>query len=268
MTASGFRGFPVVRAVLKARFERNFVTSRGFGCLSGAYPTFEAAAAAAPSSMAVGYDVTAAGAMYRERMNRVLLKDYPALLWLSRLMPKAHRLFDIGGHIGVMFYAYRRYLNFREDLEWTVCDVPAVVKGGEAMARERGESNLFFTTRLDDVEGSDVVLATGSLQYIERSIGDLLGSLATRPQHVLINETPTHAAREIITLQNIGVSICPYRIVRHGSILTALTTLGYELVDSWEDPVRRTGIPFVTGGDEIAYSGFYFRRIQPRRDAG
>jgi putative methyltransferase (TIGR04325 family) len=264
MTASGIlREIPVVRAVMKARFERSFVTARGFGCLSGSYPTFAAAAAAAPPRMAVGYDVTAAGAMYRERMNRVLLKDYPALLWLSRLMPKAHRLFDIGGHVGIMFYAYRRYLNFRDDLEWTVCDVPAVVKEGEAMARARDESNLSFTTRLDDVDGSDVVLATGSLQYIERSIGDLLGSLVTRPEHVLINETPTHPERDIITLQNIGVSICPYRIVRHGSILTAMTTLGYELVDSWEDPVRRTGIPFVTDGAEIAYSGFYFRRAAP-----
>ena len=264
MTASnpmaGLRDIPVVRAALKARFERNFTTGKGVGCLSGAYPTFAAAAAAAPRTMAVGYDVAAAGAMYRERMNRVLLKDYPALLWLSRVMPKAHRLFDIGGHVGVMYYSYRPYLNFREDLEWTVCDVPAVVREGEAMARDRGESNLYFTTQLDDIAGSDVVLATGSLQYIERTIGELLGSLSTRPQHVLINEMPTHPDRQIITLQNIGVSICPYRIARHGAILSAMTEVGYELVDSWEDPVRRTGIPFVTEADEIAYSGFYFRR--------
>jgi hypothetical protein len=78
---AGLRGLPVVREALKARYERNFTTDRGVGCLSGAYPTFAAAADAAPKSMAVGYDVEAAGAMYRERMNRVLLKDYPALLW-------------------------------------------------------------------------------------------------------------------------------------------------------------------------------------------
>ncbi len=256
---AGLRGIPVVRAALKARFERNFITLKGVGCLSGAYPDFAAAAEAAPKTMAVGYDIDAAGTLYRERMSRVLLKDYPALLWLSRIMPEARRLFDIGGHVGVMYYAYRRYLNFRHDLAWTVCDVPSVVRAGEAMARERNESNLFFTTRLADASGSDVVLATGSLQYIERTIGDLLASLPQKPRHVLINETPTHAEREIITLQNIGVSICPYRITRHGSIPMSMADLGYDLVDSWEDPVRRTEIPFVTGEKEIAYSGFYFR---------
>jgi putative methyltransferase (TIGR04325 family) len=261
MTASnsGLRGLPVVRSALKARFEHNFVTAKGIGCLAGAYPDFAAAIAAAPPTMAVGYDVTAAGAMYRERMNRVLLKDYPALLWLSRLMPRTRRLFDIGGHVGVMFYAYRRYLNFRDDLEWTVCDVPAVVREGAAMARENQEDHLVFTTRLDDAVDSDVILATGSLQYIERPFSELLASLPRAPEHVLINETPTHADREIITLQNIGVSICPYRIAKHGSILSSMAALGYELVDSWEDPVRRTGIPYVTEPNEIAYSGFYFR---------
>ena len=246
-------------AALKVRYERNFMTSRGFGCLSGAYPTFAAAEQAAPKSMDVGYDVQAAGSMYRERMNKVLLKDYPALFWLSRLMPATQRLFDIGGHVGVMHYAYRRYLTFRDDLAWTVCDVPAVVKEGEALARERGERRLFFTTHLDDSAGSDVILATGSLQYIARPFGDLLASLPVKPPHVLINETPTHADGEIITLQNIGVSICPYRTAHHGSILSSMAALGYELVDAWEDPVRRTEIPYVTEPMEIAYSGFYFR---------
>lgn len=250
----------MIRAALKARYERNFVTAKGAGCLSGAYPDFAAAAAAAPTSMAVGYDIDATGSMYRERMSRVLLKDYPALLWLSRLMPDARSVFDIGGHVGVMYYAYRRYLDFRRDLTWTVCDVPSVVRAGEAMARERNESSLRFTTRLEDAAGADVLLATGSLQYIPQPIGDLLAALPQKPPHVVINETPTHEAREIITLQNIGVSICPYRIAQHESIPSAMAALGYDLVDSWEDPVRRTEIPFVTDERQIAYSGFYFRR--------
>lgn len=38
-----------------------------------------------------------------------------------------------------------------------------------------------------------------------------------------------------------------------------MADLGYELVDAWEDPVRRTEIPYVTEPLAIPYSGFYFR---------
>ncbi len=254
------REFPLIQAALKARFARNFPTQRCVGCLAGDYASFAAAAASAPQSMPVGYDLAPAADLYPDRMVRVLLKDYPALLWLSRAMPTTTRLFDIGGHVGLMYYSYRKYLTFRDDFAWTVCDVPSTVDAGIALARDRGESRLRFTTKLDDAAGSDVILATGSLQYIERPISDLLSSLPMLPAHLLINETPTHASREIITLQNIGVAICPYRIARHGALVASITSLGYELVDSWEDPVRRTQIPYVTGPQEIAYSGFYFRR--------
>jgi putative methyltransferase (TIGR04325 family) len=260
VSLSALRELPMIRGALKARFERRFTTPDAVGCLSGSYPSFDDAIAAAPKAMAVGYDFEDAGTLYRERMNRVLLKDYPALLWLSRVMPEARRMFDIGGHVGLMYYSYRRYLPFRNDLVWTVCDVPAVTRRGEELARERHEAQLRFTTRLGDMDGSDVVLATGSLQYIRQPIRELLTSLMVKPQHVLINETPTHPEQQFITLQNIGVSICAYRIAHHGSIVGPMIELGYDLVDSWEDPVRRTGIPYVTGPHDIAYSGFYFRR--------
>ncbi len=258
-TLDRVREFPLIRAALKARFVRNFPTQRCVGSLAGEYASFAAAAASAPKSIPTGYDLAPAANLYPDRMVRVLLKDYPALLWLSRALPKTSRLFDIGGHVGLMYYSYRKYLTFRDDFAWTVCDVPSTVDAGIALARARGESRLNFTTRLDDAAGSDVILATGSLQYIERPISNLLASLPSLPSHVLINETPTHASREIITLQNIGVAICPYRIARHGALVASITSLGYELVDSWEDPVRRTQIPYVTSHQEITYAGFYFR---------
>ncbi len=210
--------------------------------------------------MHLGYDVQSAATLYRDRMQRVLPKDYPALYWLSREMQDTAQLFDIGGHVGIMYYAYGRYLDFRSHQRWTVCDVPSVVAQGREMAVEQGATNLEFTTELDDVTGADVVLATGSLQYIERQIADLLAAQPRKPRVVLINETPTHDQREIITLQNIGVAICPYRIARFGDVVASMEAIGYELLDSWEDPTRRTQIAYVTGANEIAYSGFCFRR--------
>ncbi len=253
------RGFPGVSSVLRARYERNFLTPRGVGCLMGEHATFASAARAAGEALPVGYDVPSAGTLYRDRMHTVLLKDYPALFWLAQTMPTTTRLFDIGGHVGLMYYAYRRYLTYHDDLAWTVCDVPAVVSAGEALARERAAHSLRFTSSLDAVDGSEVVLATDSLQYIDRSLADVLGACASLPTHVLVNETPTHEDREIITLQNIGVAICPYRIAHRIRFVNSMTALGYQLIDAWEDPARRTDIPFVTKGGAVAYSGFCFR---------
>lgn len=257
---TALREIPLVRSVLKDRFERRFPTAQGISCLSGSYPSFDVARRATPAGVAIGYDHDEAGTLYKDRMQHVLLKDYPALLWLSRLMPDTRRLFDIGGHVGLMYYAYKPYLPYRPDLTWTVCDVPAVVRNGEALARERGAAALRFTTELTDADGTDVILATGSLQYIEQRLDALIASLATRPAHILVNETPTLPDREIITLQNIGLSICPYRIADHRALPSALAALGYEMVDSWEDPARRTEIPFVTAPNAVSYSGYYFRR--------
>ncbi len=255
----GLRTLPPVRATLKARFERAFPTPRGTGSLCGEHASFAAAAAAAPTAMPLGYDVQGAATLYRDRMSRVRPKDYAALYWLAREMPHTERLFDIGGHVGIMYFAYQRYLDFRSHQQWTVCDVPAVVDEGRTLAAQRGAGNLHFTTALEDVAGSDVVLATGSLQYIERPIADLLAAQREKPRMVVINETPTHDQREIITLQNIGVAICPYRIARFGDVVASMEAIGYQLVDSWEDPTRRTQIAYVTEPQSIAYSGFCFR---------
>jgi putative methyltransferase (TIGR04325 family) len=258
-TLARLRGMPVVGGLLKARYERLFATPHGASCLSGSYLSFAAAASVAPASMTQGYDLAAAGELYENRMYAVLLKDYPALYWMRRWLPNARRIFDIGGHVGLMYYAYAKYLAYPADMTWTVCDVPAVVARGQALARERGQTQLTFTTALGDVVGSDLVLATGSLQYIETPLAAQLGALRDRPPYVIINETPTHRAPELITLQNIGVSICPYRIANHDDIPRQMMAIGYELVDSWDDPVRRTEIPFVTSPAAIAYSGFAFR---------
>lgn len=256
---SRLRELPAVRRALKSRYEQRFPTAHGFGCLCGEFPTFTDAARAVPPGAPKGYDTPAAAELYRDRLDSILPKDYPALLWLSRALPGASTLFDIGGHVGQLYYTYRRYLELPLALRWTVCDVPAVVRAGETIAHERGATALRFTTRLDEVDGADVVLASGSLQYIERRLDDLLGRAARRPRHVVVNQMPTHPGREIVTLQNIGVAICPYRLAARGALPAALDALGYELVDTWEDPTRRTALPYISAPESVLYEGYYFK---------
>jgi putative methyltransferase (TIGR04325 family) len=262
-----------VHALLQRRYERRFQTAQGAGCLSGVYGSFAEAAAHAPPGTPVGYqnaDPDAAAALYQERLDRLKPIDYPALFWVRealRTSPPARRLFDLGGHVGMLYYASQKYLTGdgagaadAAPLRWTVCDVPAVVREGEAIARARGAASLDFTTDRRDLDGADVLLASGSLQYIEEPLPDLLASLARPPRHLVINQTPTHAEREFYTLQNIGVAICAYRIAARGGLSAALARLGYETVDYWEDPTRHTPVPYHPEASPVAYSGYYLRR--------
>ncbi len=248
------------RALLRGRYERRFRTARGAGALCGAYASFAEAARAAPAGAALGYDRVEAGGLYRDLLDDVAPKDYPALFWLRDALGGARTVFDLGGHVGVSYYAFRRYLPYPAGLRWVVCDVPAVVAEGVAMAAARGAPGLAFTTDPAEASGADVLFAAGSLQYMERPLEALVAGLARRPRHVLINQTPTHAGGGFVTLQNIGVAFCAYRVAAAGALPDALGRLGYALVDQWEDPVRRTALPYHPDVGPIAYSGYYLRR--------
>jgi putative methyltransferase (TIGR04325 family) len=101
------------------------------------------------------------------RAQRIYPYDYPVLFWLLPILPAAKRVFDIGGHIGVHYYGYQRYLPFPAELKWEVCEVPSIAKTGAELARQKGMHNLVFTSDFAGAEGADILLAAGSLQYIE-----------------------------------------------------------------------------------------------------
>lgn len=256
--------FAPARALLRRRYERRFHTPHGAGSLCGVYASFADAARATPASAPLGYDHGAPAALYRDRLARIAAKDYPALFWLREALPEARTVFDLGGHVGVSFYGYRRYLDYPPGLRWVVCDVPAVAREGEALAQARGEASIAFTSDPREATGVDVLLASGALQYIEQPLHDLLAALPTPPRHVVVNQTPTHPGREFFTVQHIGVAYCPYRVAAEDAIPAGLAPLGYTLVDQWNDPSRRTAVPYETGASEIAYTGYYLRRERSR----
>lgn len=46
--------------------------------------------------------------MYREYLEKLTLQDYTFLFWLQKIVTQPMKLVDLGGHIGVKWYAYRR----------------------------------------------------------------------------------------------------------------------------------------------------------------
>ena len=83
-------------------------------------------------------------------IGQVLEIDYAPLFWLKGLLDARSFVFDLGGHIGVAYHAWRNYLNYPRGMRWLVQDVPAIVKVGAEIARERSSEGLEFTSNIPD----------------------------------------------------------------------------------------------------------------------
>lgn len=248
-----------VRARLEARYERLFATADKAHLFRGVYDSFEAAARAAPASKPVGYDHPGPAAMYRNNLETVFPSDYPVLFWLARILEAGtRRLFDLGGHVGMRFYGFRTRLALPDALVWQVMDVPAVVQAGRELALERRATRLSFTDRRDELAGADVLLATGSLQYLEKPLHEILAPIASRPPHVIINQLPMHDGAAYYTLQSIGQAFCPYRIEDRRGLIAGMAALGYEQRDAWHAPDKECPIPFHPERSVRGYQGMYF----------
>jgi putative methyltransferase (TIGR04325 family) len=244
------------RLIYNARFERG---KAGPNAYSGAFGTFGDAERAAPARRPRGYDHLSLAGYYRELINRPDVTDYPVLFWLRPILCQPTRIFDFGGHIGVAAYALHNHLGTVDSLRWTICDVPTIVREGEALARARDRHDLEFTTDFHDADGADVLMASGSLQYLDAGfLAERLGTLRSPPGHVFVNRTPLHPTRRFFTVQCIGPTFHAYTVDHRDRFIEEMSRAGYGVVDSWDCP-RRFEIPFHPGHELDAYSGLYFR---------
>ncbi len=249
---------PVRRAV-EARYDHHFETASRAHLFRGVYASFEDAQRHAPPTKPMGYDNPGPAAMYRSRPAMLPLSEYPVLFWLACLLPGAARLFDFGGHVGVRYYDFRSRLMFPAGFMWQVMDVPAVVEAGRRLAVENAAAELMFTERRDDLAGADVLYASGSLQYLERPLPEILAPIIARPRHVIINHMPMRDGPARYTLQSIGTAFCPYRLEDRASFLAGMAALGYELVEQWTCPEKYCPIPFHADYSVRGYTGMYLR---------
>ena len=229
---------------------------------SGVYGSFSEAVRDAPRIKPIGYDAADSATWYMSKLNTVLQEDYPILYWLRAAFEDSRSVFEIGGHVGVAYYGFAQVMSYPPDLTWTICDVPSVVKAGQALARERGRSNLQFVTSPSLSEGADVVLACGALQYVDSpSLAEAIAGFRVRPKHVLVNTTPVYDGPAFITLQNIGSAYCAYRIFNRKDFVRSLKNMGYELIATWQKE-RSLRIPRHPDRSFNHYTGFYFRSVQ------
>lgn len=244
----------------KRRYARHFASLERVNLYFGIYDSFESAQRSAPPTKPIGYDNSAAAALYTE-LSEPVASDAKAIELLKRAFADGCRsVFDLGGHTGVKYYAFRGALEYPRDLRWEVCDVAAVTARGAEMARERGVSNhLRFTTEVSRIAEADVLFASGSVQYLPSALPDTLAALATRPRRIIVNRAALHPSRSFFTLNSIGVSFCPYRVQAEPEFRAGIERLGYRCVDRWEIP-RAFRVPFEPAYDFDAYVGLAFER--------
>lgn len=252
---------PLVGQVLEADYARSFAR-RPPNCFRGVYATFAEAEASVPQGERLGYDHEELAGMYRHRMEKACQSDYAVLFWLRRILDAkpASFVFDLGGHVGVSFHGWRKYLEYQPGLRWLVEDVPAIIKVGAELAAERGAKGLEFTSDFADARGCDVFFAAGSLQYVEESLPSILSRIGALPPHLLLNKMPVYDGETFYTVQSTGRAFHAYRIYNRAELVGSVLSLGYELVDDWSNREQHCEIPFTRGRDIDAYSGFYFRR--------
>lgn len=250
---------PLVRSILKRRYDRYFAHAENTNVFRGVYATFGEAAAAMPATKPKGYDNPAPAQMYQDRLSQIVMSDYPVLYWMSQgMLAGEPKIFDFGGHVGLTHYAYARYLRYAPGLAWKVLDVPAVTAVGAQLAKDRGAKALSFTQDYKDADGATLFLAAGSLQYVdEPGLAAMLGSLKKRPPHILVSKLPVHEKHAFYTVQNIGTAFCPYRIFQRDEFVRSVLALGYRLVDTWRS-AESCPIPYHPEHAVPHYSGFYF----------
>lgn len=256
---------PGIGTLLRAAYARHFASLPPNRFL-GAFPDFAAARAAIPPHAPAGYDHAAMRGMYRLRMDAPCESDWAVLFHLRELLRAGDHVFDLGGHVGLSWYGWRRHLPVLDALRWQVCEVPEIADEGRALAAERGATALDFTSRPEDGAGARVLLVAGSLQYMDRALPDLAASLGPRLDHVVVNKLPVHDSRGYVTVQSTGRAFHPYRVFERGPFLRAMADAGWRLVDHWRNREQSCVVPFQRGLDVEAYSGFRFDRAAPGGD--
>lgn len=241
---------------------RAFARMRKGNNYLGIYASHAEALAAVPASLRASFDHDEAAAQYRQRTQELSIDDYAALYWVSRLVDDGcRRFFDLGGHIGVAYYAFGRYRPFPADLRWVVSDLPTNMEAGRQWALTHDPAGqLSFAADKQQADGQDALLVFGALQYLDYDFLDWLGTLTRPPAHLIVNRTPMHDTRDFHTLQNMGFACLPYRIHARPDFLAAAARLGYRLVDAWYNEERNCRVPFARSHDVEAYSGFYLQR--------
>lgn len=256
-----FLNGPLMRPALQGERRRHFLSKDGFASYFGLFESFTDARAWLPPNPE--FDHAALAAEYVEiRTKRIFTYDYPVMWWLERAFRNgAINVLDIGGSVGVHYYAYQRYFDMPSEVSWRVAEVPAMVSIGREMAVQTGASALSFSDDLEKaLSGADIWISAGAIHYFEDARpSDLLKRCAVPPKYILLNKLPLYSGRDFITTQNVGEgSFSPLHVYNRRGFIEDIVALGYTLRDQWEVHERSLYLPGYPDRSVPTFTGLYF----------
>ncbi len=257
------KALPLVRDWRRRRAVAHFLSKEGFASCYGVFADFGEARRFLPPNKE--FDDEALARMYvDQRLDRIFGYDYPVIHWMGEAFRNGStRVFDIGGSVGVHFYAYRRYLGYPSSLAWEVYETPAVVRMGREMAARERAVALTFTQELEPASvHADIWISAGAIHYLEHWRPNLLlGACRDKPEHVILNKLPLYEGDDFVTSQNlIEGAFAPHHVYNRGRFIADIEGAGYALMDSWEVPERALRIPDHPERSIPHFTGLCFRR--------
>jgi len=256
-------------------FARTYLLRSRLLRYEGDFPSWEAARKASPG----GYDSPEIMARVRESAGKVRdglaaferdgvcfekrEYDFPLLACLLRVASDSGnrlRVIDFGGSLGSTYYQCRPFLGGLSELVWTVVEQPHFVECGQ---KEFEDGRLRFRDSIASCEEADVVLISGSLQFLAEPFAVLDQLAAVGAHWLILDRTPVIAGdRNVITVQRVPAAIYGSE-ASYPSWLFATNRLREFLQQTWtiEIEVDGSDCRILRTGGEMDFR-FWFCRTQ------
>jgi putative methyltransferase (TIGR04325 family) len=228
----------------------------GYGRHWGCFETRAAALAFLAGRPRAEYDDAEIVQVNLETFKEVQAFDWPVMFFIDRLIRAGtlKTLTDFGGHVGVKYYAYGTHLTYPEGLHWQVVDVPAVCREGIAR-RPAWASALSFHETPGETAPCDLLFCSGSLQYADLSLAQIVSQLPRAPRNIIINKVALAPSGGFFTLESFGRGRMPYRVLGAGELAEFRNALGYALQARWDIPDRSFVVPSRGGARSVNVVG-------------
>lgn len=240
------------------RFPRAYIAYRGV------FKDFAQAQQSSPNRKSQSYnDETLEKNIENVHTTPIANTEYPFFFWLHTILGKNphYTICDFGGGFGRHYFHYTAAT--KTTPQWIVCELPHKVQA--AQERDLDASGLVFSSDVSLAHKCEVVISSSAFQYIENLqevLKELLGGGAA---HILLARLPMQTTTAtFVTLQNVcNDFFTPFYVFNKDEFIGYFTSLGYELIDIWDDPFDSITLPFHRDID-IHFCGFYFRLASPR----
>lgn len=203
---------------------------------SQAFETRAATVASLPPEKQAGYDDTGIADVSFKQMCERQSWDYPLLFWMQRLLPETGVVLDAGGHLGTKYIAFSDLLDLSRT-DWVVYDLPGIIAAARTkQAAGTLPSAISFGDDITALPHTDLLIASGLLQYLDISFSDFVAQLARPPKYILLNKVAVRSGPSLFTIERIGAGRVPYQIRAVDDWEQEITSLGYRIDDSWSIP--------------------------------